>query len=146
MEEECTLRLPQISADVLSKRKIAKFKNLVNLEINTFFDGNTYDIWSYLGWCVILPTQFHQVLLNEYRISIRLPSHKERASYCICHRPFHMSSLWKWTSCCWLENANIYCLARLRRVAPTSKDPDQENTNLDFKTPHVRKQNKTIRW
>lgn len=29
----------------------------------------------------IIPPQFHQNLLNEYRISIWLPPHKERARY-----------------------------------------------------------------
>lgn len=31
-------------------------------------------------------------------------------------------------------------MARLRRVAPTRKDPDQENTNSNSKMPHEKKE------
>lgn len=35
-------------------------------------------------------------------------------------------------------------MARLQRVAPTSKDPDQKKTNSDFKTHHGKKDSKYI--
>lgn len=36
----------------------------------------------------------------------------------------------------------IIVMTRLETVAPTSKHPDQENTNSDFETPHGNKKKK----